>query len=201
MCLQGVSGMDKERISCWNSRRECHGTVIPKVERFSESKIVKRIPKESQALGSSAVCWDPHLSTSIFITLTTNISGSERAKRSCKWQGQVCTFPSNSTSFSWGCFPVQWLLWSWQSDAPQLTPQWRMAISSDQEALWRAERYIFASASGWSGSERRFQRDRYHRPEDQAKTWRADSLCTSFHAFPSKILVFVWPLDTFWQLQ
>lgn len=58
------------------------------------------------------------------------------------------------------------------------------------EALWKAERFIFGSASGWIGSEGKFQKDTYHRSEELPIP--TVGLHTSVSASSIKILVFGW---------
>lgn len=55
------------------------------------------------------------------------------------------------------------------------------------------------------GSDGKFQRDRYHRPEEGQSAEElpipAAGVCTSVSASSSDILVFGWLLDGFWQHQ
>lgn len=69
----------------------------------------------------------------------------------------------------------------------------------------KAGRFVFESALGWSGSEGKFQRDRYHRLEERQGAeelpFPAVGLCISISASTSRILVFGWLLGAFWQPQ
>lgn len=182
MCLQGISGMGKERIACW--REDAVYTQSRKV--FREEKVTG-IPRDSQALDSSTVCWDPHLSARICVWL--QISPSQN-KQKGHLNGKVRYAPFPLIALLFPEVVSQCSDFCGHGSQMPLTPQWRMAVPGDQEALWKAEGFIFERAAGWSGSER-FQRDRHHRPEVWAKCWRTVSLCTSFNASSSKI----WSLD------
>jgi len=76
-----------------------------------------------------------------------------------------------------------------------------MAVHTDRGALCKAERFGSESARGWIGSEGKFERDRYHRPDEGQSAEElpvpAVGLCTSVSASSSKILVFGWLWDVF----